>query len=204
MDKNELKRRNTRLAVTTLGVAVGMIGLSFAFVPFYDAFCRVLGINGATQLADAPSDTVLDVPVTVRLDANVDRALPWDFYPAEESVTLKVGETYTVHYVAKNISDKPTTGTATFNVTPEKAGLYFSKIECFCFQEQVLQPGESIDMAVSFFVDPDMIKNENTEEIRTITLSYTFFRSLEDMMLEESAEVRDDSVALTKVAAIAN
>ncbi len=204
MNDSDLKQRNTKLALTAFAVVAGMIGLSFAFVPFYDAFCRALGINGATQIADAPSDSVIDVPVTVRLDSNVDKALPWEFYPVEKSVTLKIGETYTVHYVAKNISDKPTTGTATFNVTPEKAGLYFSKIDCFCFQEQLLQPGESVDMAVSFFVDPDMIDNETTEEIRTITLSYTFFRSLEDMTLEESAELRDESVAPTKLAAVAN
>lgn len=188
MKKGDLKQRNTRLALTAFAVVAGMIGLSFAFVPFYDAFCRALGLDGTTQVADAPSDVVTDIPVTVRLDANVDKALPWEFYPAEKSVTLTIGETATVHYVAKNISDRPTIGTANFNVTPAKAGLYFNKIDCFCFQEQLLQPGESVDMAVSFFVDPDMIDNSTTDEIRTITLSYTFFRSLEDMMLDESAE----------------
>jgi cytochrome c oxidase assembly protein subunit 11 len=202
MKQSELRRRNVRMAATGIAVAVGMIGLSFAFVPFYDAFCRALGLDGATQIADsAPTETV-NVPITIRLDSNVDKKLPWQFYPAEKSASLMLGETRTIHYVAKNMSDRATTGTATFNVTPEKAGLYFNKIDCFCFQEQTLQPGETVDMAVSFFVDPDMIENSTTDEIRTITLSYTFFRSLEDMMLEESAEAED--FAKVDIAAILN
>lgn len=204
MDQGELRRRNTRLAATAFAVVAGMVGLSFAFVPFYDAFCRALGLDGATQIADAPSTVVTDVPVTVRLDANVDGALPWNFYPAERSVTLNIGETRTIHYVAKNTSDVATTGTAMFNVTPEKAGLYFNKIDCFCFQEQTLRPGETVDMAVSFFVDPDMIENNTTDEIRTITLSYTFFRSLEDMMLEESAKAETAGFTEVDIAATLN
>jgi len=203
MGKGELKRRNTRLALTAFAVVAGMVGLSFAFVPFYNAFCRALGLDGTTQIANAPSTVVTEIPVVVRLDANVDKALPWEFYPAERSVTLTIGETRTVHYVAKNISDKPTIGTANFNVTPAKAGLYFNKIDCFCFQEQVLQPGETVDMAVSFFVDPDMVENSTTDEIRTITLSYTFFRSLDDMM-QESAQVDTGLVVRVNLATIVN
>lgn len=183
--------------MTAFAVGAGMVGLSFAFVPFYDAFCRALGLDGTTQIASTNTTTAQNVPITVRFDTNVDHALPWEFYSVDDSITLNVGETRTIHYVAKNISDVPTTGTAMFNVTPEKTGLYFNKIDCFCFQEQTLQPGETADMAVSFFVDPEMIENETTNEVRTITLSYTFFRSLEDMMQEESAKV--DTGAITQV-----
>ncbi|MEQ9447811.1 MAG: cytochrome c oxidase assembly protein [Rhodospirillaceae bacterium] len=188
MDQRELKRRNARSALIALSVAVGMVGAAFAFVPFYDAFCRALGIGGATQVATAAPTKTADVPVTVRFDSNVDRALPWEFYPTQDSVSVIPGETRTIHYIAKNTSDRPTTGTATFNVTPEKAGTYFSKIVCFCFQEQTLQPGETMDMAVSFFVDPEIVENHTTDDVRTITLSYTFFRSLEDMMKESAAD----------------
>jgi len=191
MDQNKLKRRNLRLAVTVLAVPIAMVGASFAFVPFYDAFCRALGLDGTTQIASAPSTRTEDIPMTVRLDSYVDKELPWEFYPAQKTVTMKIGETVTAHYVAKNISDQPTTGTATFNVTPEKTGLYFNKIDCFCFQEQTLQPGETVDMAVSFFVDPEMIDDSTTDEVRTITLSYTFFRSLEDMMKEASVDTEE-------------
>ena len=184
MEKGELRRRNTRIATGALTVVASMVGLSFAFVPFYDAFCRALGLDGTTQIASTNTTVATDTAVTVRLDANVDKSLPWDFYPAVDSVTLNIGETSTIQYVARNTADVPTTGTATFNVTPEKTGLYFNKIDCFCFQEQTLQPGEAVDMAVSFFVDPAIIENHTTNEVRTITLSYTFFRSLEDMMQE--------------------
>ena len=203
MDKGELRRRNIRLGTTALAVVAGMVGLSFAFVPFYDAFCRALGLDGTTQIAATNTTTATNIPITVRFDANVDNALPWEFYPVDESVTLNVGETQTIHYVAKNISNVPTTGTAMFNVTPEKTGLYFNKIDCFCFQEQTLQPGEIADMAVSFFVDPDMIENATTNEVRTITLSYTFFRSLEDMM-QESAKADTQAIAQVSLAAPLN
>ena len=203
MDKGELRRRNIRLGTTALAVVAGMVGLSFAFVPFYDAFCRALGLDGTTQIAATNTTTATNIPITVRFDANVDNALPWEFYPVDESVTLNVGETQTIHYVAKNISNVPTTGTAMFNVTPEKTGLYFNKIDCFCFQEQTLQPGETADMAVSFFVDPDMIENATTNEVRTITLSYTFFRSLEDMM-QESAKADTQAIAQVSLAAPLN
>ncbi len=203
MDKGELRRRNIRLGTTALAVVAGMVGLSFAFVPFYDAFCRALGLDGTTQIAATNTTTATNIPITVRFDANVDNALPWEFYPVDEQVTLNIGETQTIHYVAKNISDVPTTGTAMFNVTPEKTGLYFNKIDCFCFQEQTLQPGETVDMAVSFFVDPDMIENETTNEVRTITLSYTFFRSLEDMM-QESAKADTQALAQVSLAAPLN
>ena len=204
MDQRELKRRNTRMALTVFAVVAGMVGLSFAFVPFYDAFCRALGLNGTTQVASSAPTTTVDIPLTVRFDSNVDKALPWQFYPAEESVTLKLGETRTIHYVAKNTSDRPTTGTAVYNVTPEKVGVYFSKIDCFCFQEQILQPGETADMAVSFFLDPEMVADNTTEEVRTITLSYTFFRSLEDMKQEESAEAEAEATKRVTLTAQVN
>ena len=205
MDKGELRRRNTRLAISALAVVAGMLGLSFAFVPFYDAFCRALGLDGTTQIATTNTTTATDTAVTVRLDANVDKALPWDFYPTANSVTLNIGETSTIQYVAKNTSDVPTTGTATFNVTPEKTGLYFNKIDCFCFQEQTLQPGETANMAVSFFIDPEIIENDTTNEVRTITLSYTFFRSLEDMMREESSQAKTTgTITQTSLAAPIN
>lgn len=188
MTPSDLKRRNLRIAAASFLGAAGMIGAAFAIVPYYDAFCRALGIGGDPQIVAENATDVMDRPVTVRFDANMDPQLQWRFEPVQKSVTVNLGETATIFYRATNVADHPTTGTATFNVTPDKTGQYFSKIECFCFQEQTLAPGESIEMGVSFFVDPRMMENTQTADIHTITLSYTFFRSLNGAPVEDSVD----------------
>lgn len=166
--------QNAKVAAILGGVAVGMVGLAYASVPLYRLFCQVTGFNGTTQRAAAPSGQVLERKVTVRFDANTAPGLEWEFLPVVNTVELKVGETALAVYRATNRSATPLVGSATFNVTPEQAGAFFNKLECFCFTEQKLGPGESVDMPVSFFVDPAMVSDTDGRHIRTITLSYTF------------------------------
>lgn len=166
--------RHHRVALICGVVAVGMLGMAYAAVPLYTLFCQVTGFAGTTQRAEKPSDTVLDRVVTIRFDGNVAPGLGWAFEPARHTLDVKIGENALAFYRAKNTSDRPVTGTATFNVTPEAAGSYFNKIECFCFQEQHLEPGESIDMPVSFFVDPAIVDDAIAGHLTQITLSYTF------------------------------
>lgn len=168
-------RRHTRTAVACVGVFALMLGASFAAVPLYRMFCQVTGYGGTTQRAVKPSDTVVEREVVVRFDANVGRGLTWDFAPEVRTVKTRIGENTLAFYRATNTSDRPMTGTASFNVTPEIAGAYFNKIECFCFTEQTLQPGESIEMPLTFFVDPAMLQNAQAARIDHITLSYTFY-----------------------------
>jgi cytochrome c oxidase assembly protein subunit 11 len=166
--------RNRLFAVVLVGAVFGMVGMAYAAVPLYALFCRVTGYGGTTQVAQSPSERVLDREIVVRFDANV-RGLPWAFRPAVPEVRLKVGETETVSYVAENASERVTVGTATFNVAPPSAGAYFNKIACFCFTEQRLAPGGRIDMPVQFFVDPGIAEDRDLDAVTTITLSYTFF-----------------------------
>jgi cytochrome c oxidase assembly protein subunit 11 len=171
--------RNIRLtALLISGVAAGMVGLSFASVPLYRMFCQATGFGGTPRTEDvARSTQVVDRRVTVRFDANVAKRLPWEFRPEQRQVTVRLGEEMLVHYSATNHSDRPVTGTASFNVVPEKAAPYFSKIACFCFTEQTLQPGEQVSMPVLFYVDPLLIEDAEANDVSTITLSYTFFRT---------------------------
>lgn len=168
------QRSNVKIALGGLAIAVATLGLSFAAVPFYSLFCRVTGYGGTTQRVETYSDRVIDRKVTVRFDANVS-GVPFDFQPVERDVTLKLGEAVQVAYRAVNRAAYPVTATATFNVQPALAGSYFNKIECFCFTETTLKPGESLDMPVVFYVDPDILEQQELKDIRTITLSYTFF-----------------------------
>lgn len=156
-------------------VAAGMVALSFAAVPAYRAFCQVTGWGGTTQRADAEADRVVARDITVRFDATVSQGLAWRFKPEQPSQTLKIGETGLAFYEAENLTGKPVTGRATFNVSPAKAGIYFKKIECFCFTEQTLQPGEKVSMPVTYFIDPALAEDKNLDEVQTITLAYTFF-----------------------------
>jgi cytochrome c oxidase assembly protein subunit 11 len=162
-------------AFVCVAVVAGMVGLSFAAVPLYTLFCQVTGFGGTTQRADGPADRVLDRKVTIRFDANTGNGLDWRFRPMTRQVTLRVGETGEAIFRAENTSGVPLAGTATFNVTPEQVGIYFTKIACFCFTEQTLQPGEALDMPVIFYVDPAIAEDGELDYIRTITLSYTFF-----------------------------
>lgn len=184
---------NARVAISLAAVVCGMVGLAFASVPLYELFCRVTGFGGTTQVADAVPEMISERRITVRFNADVSPKLPWDFRPEETSVELRVGEPGLAFYVATNEAARPTTGTANFNVTPDKAGIYFSKVQCFCFEEQELKPGESMRMGVSFFVDPALLDDPGMADVETITLSYTFFRDLDDLASEEeeTASVAD-------------
>lgn len=169
-------KRNKRVAVMLAGVAAGMVGLAFASVPLYQIFCQVTGFGGTTQVASDNPKGVIARDMKVRFDVNIDHALDWTVTPAAP-ITDQIGRVDTVNYIATNHSDKPVTGQAIFNVVPEKAGYYFNKIECFCFTEQTLQPGETVEMPIVFFVDPDIDENRELDTIKEITLSYTFYAS---------------------------
>jgi cytochrome c oxidase assembly protein subunit 11 len=166
--------KNRRVALSTLGAVVAMVGLSFASVPLYDLFCRVTGFGGTTQQASTGSTVVLDREITVRFDASINKGLPWSFRAAQPQ-TVKVGETNLAFYKSESLSDRATRGTASFNVTPLKAGEYFVKIDCFCFTDQTLGPGQAVDMPVTFYVDPAIADDPDLDDTNTITLSYTFF-----------------------------
>lgn len=170
---------NRRTLVILAGVVGLMVGLAYASVPLYKLFCQVTGYGGTTQATnDSATHIVAEHSITVRFDANVNRALDWEFMPIDRPVTLNPGEETVVNYRATNIGSAASTGTSTFNVTPAKAGAYFMKIDCFCFQEQILQPGESVDMPVRFFIDPEIVADKNVVDVKDITLSYTFFPAL--------------------------
>ncbi|SDW13875.1 cytochrome c oxidase assembly protein subunit 11 [Ruegeria halocynthiae] len=159
----------------TVGVVVLMGSLAWASVPFYDWFCRVTGFGGTTGVADVAPDEILDRTITVRFDASKAKDMPWEFKPVEREMEIRIGETGLAFYEAYNPTDKPIAGQASYNVTPYSAGGYFEKIACFCFEEQVLQPGERVEMPVTFFVDPEMIEDLEAKYVHTITLSYTFY-----------------------------
>jgi len=174
-----MSKKNHHTGIVLAGVAAGMVGLSFAAVPLYRAFCQATGFGGTPQVVAAGSVQVLDRQVTVRFNADTDRNLAWYFHPLQKSVRLKLGEQTLANYQARNLSDRAITGTAVFNVVPEKAGQYFNKIECFCFTEQRLEPGQSVDMPVVFYVDPRLNDDPSMADVATITLSYTFYEVVE-------------------------
>ena len=179
---NQRDKNNKRLLAVVTVVVASMVGLAYASVPLYKLFCQVTGFGGTTQIAaQAPEQALLNAkPVAVRFDANVNPRLNWSFVPIEREVSLKPGAEITAIYRATNIGKLPSTGMATFNVTPQKAGPYFMKIECFCFTEQTLLPGESIDMPVRFFLDSEISSDINTADIDAIVLSYTFFKAMDN------------------------
>ncbi len=187
--------RNRKTVLRLAGVVVLMGSLAWASVPAYRIFCQVTGWGGATDVAEAAPETALDQDITVRFDASQDRGFPWEFKPAQRQMTLKIGEEGLAFYEAYNPTDRPIAGTASFNVAPFSAGAYFSKIACFCFEEQILMPGERVQMPVSFFVEPEIVDDPDARHIRTITLSYTFheFDLPEGYAPEQAALVTDDS-----------
>ena len=166
--------RNTRTAALAGLMVLAMTALGFASVPLYRIFCQVTGLNGTTQVGlEAPGAVARKV--TIHFDANVAPALPWKFAPERPSETIDVGGRDMAFYTATNLSDRPVTGTATFNVTPSQAGKYFTKIQCFCFTQQTLQPGETIRMPVIYYVDPKLAADADAADVEDITLSYTFY-----------------------------
>ncbi|ESX13771.1 cytochrome C oxidase assembly protein [Mesorhizobium sp. LSHC440B00] len=171
------RKKNTNRAVAAVCVAFfgGMIGMAYAAVPLYKMFCQATGYGGTTQRAEKQyAGRILDRDITVRFDANTN-GIPWQFQPVARSVTIKIGETTQAHYSATNKFDRAVTGRATFNVQPELAGPYFNKVECFCFTDTTLKPGETLDMPVVFYVDPDIVNVPELKDLKTITLSYTMF-----------------------------
>ena len=163
-----------RTLLQLVGVVVTMGSLSFAAVPFYDWFCRTTGYGGTPQVAEVAPGTILDQTVKIRFDATVEAGMPWSFKPVERSMVIRIGETGLAFYEAHNPTNRVMGGTASFNVFPDTAGGYFTKIDCFCFTEQVLQPGETALMPVSFFVDPSIVDDPDAQFVREIVLSYTF------------------------------
>lgn len=174
---SDLGRRNRKVFLITMGVVAGMILLAYASVPLYSMICKVTGWGGTTrEVAKNESKTVIDREMTVRFNADVAANMPWSFRPDLLQVKVKPGQDGLISFLAENRSDRPITGTAVYNVTPLKAGKYFYKTQCFCFGEQVLRPGEKVHMPVTFFIDPKIADDPEMEDVRTITLSYTFFR----------------------------
>lgn len=169
-------QKNRRIAVILAGVVLGMVGAAYAAVPVYQFFCQVTGFGGTTQVSAGNPKGVIDRKMTVRFDVNVGGGLPWRVMAAAP-VTDKIGSIETVTFIAKNLADKAVTGQAIFNVVPAQTGVYFNKMECFCFTEQTLQAGEEVEMPVTFFVDPDIAQNGDLDPVRNITLSYTFYAS---------------------------
>ena len=170
--------RHRRTVFALLAVVAAMAGLVAASVPLYRLYCAATGFGGTAQATSeaAPGDPDART-VTVRFDASVNRDMPWRFEPRQRQITVRLGETVLAYYTARNLSGERIIGTAVFNVTPAKAGRYFNKVECFCFSEQVLDPGQKTELPVAFFVDPALADDPDTSEIDTLTLSYTFFRA---------------------------
>ena len=169
--------RNGKLAVKLVSIVVTMVALSFVAVPFYSWFCRTTGFAGTPLVSKTASAEVLDQTITIRFDANTDPGMPWEFHPVEREMTLRIGETGLAFFEAYNPTDHAVAGTAAYNVAPDIAGAYFTKIQCFCFTEQILQPGERVQMPVTFYVDPEITRDVDAAQVHHITLSYTFYQT---------------------------
>lgn len=194
------KRRRTNATVlfATLGGALLMVGASFAAVPLYDLFCRITGYGGTTQISAGTTGEVLDRTVRVRFMADASADLPWAFEAEQREVEVRIGEPQLVFYTARNTSDQPVAGMAVYNVTPHKVGAYFAKVQCFCFDEQILMPGEEISFPVYFFVDPSMADERSLDDVSAITLSYTFYGQESDALdnaMEAYYRTADQSAA---------
>lgn len=181
--------KNTKTLTAVLIVVAGMIGLAFASVPLYNLFCSVTGFGGTTQVSTSAPDPseILDRQITIRFNGDTNRNLNWDFKPDKQSVNLQVGQQGFISFKAKNKDKEPVTGTAVYNVTPAKAGKYFQKTQCFCFDRQTLTPNQSMDMPVVFYIDPSIAQDRNMDDVKTITLSYSFFKS-DSLALDSALE----------------
>lgn len=194
--RHQRQRRNRYVFASLAGLVLAMNGLAYVTVPAYRAFCQQFGFAGIPLVAasaPAASEVLTDREVTVRFNSDIEPALDWRFKPVQRSITLNVGATGLAFFEARNRHDEAVTGTATFNVTPLKAAPYFVKIECFCFTEQTLAPGETAQMPVTFFVDPDIALDKNLDDVSTITLSYTFFRNEEADAERKSAQLANET-----------
>jgi len=183
-------RRNGTTVALLISVVAGMIGLSFASVPLYRLFCAATGFGGTTQRAESAPTRTTTALITVRFDAQVAPGLDWEFRPLQSAIAVHPGAQNEVFFRAVSHTKTPITAQAVYNVTPTKAGIYFDKLQCFCFNSQTLAPGQSVDMGVVFFVDPDMLTDPSASEVRSITLSYTMFRSPEQAPATASAAPR--------------
>lgn len=184
---DDMVQKNARTGLIVLACVLVMVGLAFASVPLYNVFCRVTGFGGTTQVATSLPDTVLDRRVTINFSTQTGRDMPWRFEPELRSVEVKLGERGLANFFAENPTDTPIAGTAVYNVTPLKVGKYFNKVQCFCFDEQILSPGERMNMPVMFYVDPAMNEDPDMRDVTTITLSYTFYKT-ESEALESALE----------------
>jgi cytochrome c oxidase assembly protein subunit 11 len=184
---------NGTIVAICCSFVIGMVGMAYAAVPLYEMFCKVTGYGGTTQRVEQVSDVVLDKKIKVRFDANVGPGLAWSFEPVQREVELKIGETVQIMYKARNLATTPTTGQATFNVTPQAAGAYFNKVQCFCFTETTLKPGEELIMPVVFFVDPAIVEPVETKGIHTLTLSYTFYPHEASKPVVSAVELKADN-----------
>ena len=184
---NGARRANWIVAASCLAFFGSMIGVTYASAELYTLFCKVTGYGGTTQRVEQASDTILARKITIRFDSNVAPGLPWDFQPAQRDVTIHIGETAKISYSATNQFSAPTRGKAIFNVQPELAGSYFNKLECFCFTDTLLKPGETLEMPVVFFIDPEIVNEPDLKNLDTITLSYTFFPSTDEKPVASAA-----------------
>lgn len=189
-------RNNAAVVLTCLGVVSGMVGMAYAAVPLYRLFCQVTGYDGTTQRVEQASDLILDRKVTVSFDTNVAPELPWAFVSEERNVTMRIGETVQANFKIRNMSDKTTVGQARFNVTPFQSAAYFNKIQCFCFERTELKPGETREMPVVFYIDPEITKAVESETVGTITLSYTFYPQDDAKPVAQNVGKADDKKEL--------
>ena len=197
---SDTDRKNAKTGALAIIGALAMLGMGYAAVPLYDLFCRVTGFGGTTQVAtEAQANAAASVAATrdisIRFDASLSRDMPWEFAPTQSTDTVRIGQRDIATYIAKNESSEPITGTATFNVEPWQAGVYFHKIQCFCFTEQTLQPGEEVTMPVLYYIDPAILEDDTIADVEQITLSYTFHRAKEPVAsaLERSNSSSDQA-----------
>jgi cytochrome c oxidase assembly protein subunit 11 len=176
MSKKSILSRDVTVAAVCGMVVALMIGASYAAVPFYNWFCRTTGFAGTTQVSEKAPDHVLGRTLIIRFDSNVTPGLPWKFEPEQNEINLRIGQVTTVHYKVTNLAAREITAQAGYNVSPPQVGAYFKKINCFCFTQQTMKPGETREMTVVFYVDPSIVKDSDQDQLNTITLSYTFYR----------------------------
>ncbi|WP_137156532.1 cytochrome c oxidase assembly protein [Rhizobium sp. FKL33] len=190
-DAKEAARRNRTVVIACGAFVTAMVGMAYAAVPLYDMFCRVTGYNGTTQRVEQASDRILDETIRVEFDANSAQTLGWKFEAVDKAVTPRIGETVQINYRVTNTNSETETGKAVFNVTPMVAGAYFNKLQCFCFTDITLKPGETRDMPVVFFVDPEIVNTPETKDLKVLTLSYTFYPSDKPKPVADAKPVKD-------------